>query len=695
MPPGFSPAMPQEVSVLQRPLLILLALAPCAVSIVAEEPDELLADFQIVQNGHSGKGVQRFAVPNTTVKNLNTFFVEDKTKRTTAYDAGKRIYTLTSTFNCAAGASGLVFTDVTVSPVLLEYVPASIPKPELIEATLTPNAVVGPCPSATPVMTGLFRIKLPSRQTFGFWIGLMGGSQPAKDDIYNTARISFQKAACQGFDPFVAPHALMLPLAVPAAGPPKKRSAIAVISGGALGDVRFSTLGALDMTQPAGPNFQPTSANQTVEVAAKAGAAAGEAEVGVTGDYHPHTAGSGWVSVAQMNGDTLVLKEPNKAKIAIFAISNSAGQGPVNITDFNAFAADLKSELNNKYFGLQSNFFFKEVKFMGSVGVPGGKNLDGTEWGYFDVLDVDSAFWTDEEEAIHKKVDEECNKPANGWACDQYPFRMYFVRTFTEPTPGTTYLGLTFSQKGIVWIADIGDTAGLPKTKNVAAHEIGHLLKVKDPGHLKTDLMYGYREDPPALPSPPPPLPCDIRRVDWQRIAAEAYGNLATKAPLPVSYAEMLSRVRQGDRDVILRLGEMGDVAQMDLLRTIDSPAARMALARLGDRAEFDRIVAELRDTDMWVQSDAVEKLAYIGGRDAVDVLEALLDETGWRVDQMPSMGDLQPIDAVLHSPLSLLAMNALREIVPNPPVNEDATGAHVSIWKQWLSENRDSIPRR
>ena len=670
MPPGFSLAMPQEVSVLQKTLLILLALAPCAVPIVAEEPDELLADFQIVQNGHSGKGVQRFAVPNATVKNLNLLIAEDKARRITAYDAGKGIYSITATFICAATANGLVFTDVTPVPILLEYVPASIPKPELIEATLTPNAVVGPCPSATPIMTGLFRILLPKRQTFGFWIDLMGGSQPAKDDIYNTARISFQKAACQGFDPFVAPHALMLPLAVPAAGPPKTRNATAVISG-ILGDVRFSTVGALDMSQPAGA---PTSANQIVEVTTKTSAVAGESEVAVTGDYHPHTAGSGYVSVAQMNGDTLALKELAKAKVAIFAINNAAGQGPVKIADFNAFAADLKSELNSKYFGLQSNFFFKEVKFMGTVAVPG----------YVDSLDVNIggvAQYTLEEDAIRTEVAKACT--ANGWACDQYPFHIYFVKDFAG-----SYFGLAFSTLGVIYFRDIpADPAGLPTTKNYTIHEIGHLLKLKDAGHLENDLMYGYG----AVGV----VPCDIRRVDWKLIGAEVYGNLAAKTAPPVAYAEMLSRVRQGDRDVILRLGEMGDVAQMDLLRTIDSPAARMALARLGDRAEFDRIVAELRDTDMWVQSDAVEKLAYIGGRDAVDVLEGLLDETSWRVDQPPPIGDLQPIDAVLHSPLSLLAMNALREIVPNPPVNEDATGAHVSIWKQWLSENRDSIPRR
>lgn len=663
-------------------VLAVIILSVWALPAVAQQKADPVVDFQVFQADPVGKDHRRLAVGN-----LNNYFVEDVAQRGPAppYDAATAIYTIAAKFNCKDAAKGHVFTDVTAIKARLTYFTAG-EAPALIEATLTPNVVVGPCPAANPVMTGTFRIRLPRREAFSFWIDLVGNDQVDKVGDSKVARISYTDPLCRGFDPLVAPHALMLPLDVPASGPPKKRQATAVIDG-ALGNVSFSTQGVASMTQPPPPNYQPSSNNQTVEITSGTGAAAGQAAVTVTGRSF---LGGGWADVGSMVADALTLRQLAKAKIAVFAVNNAAGEGPQSIPDFAAFATQIQDELNNKYFGLQANFFFKDVKYFGSVQV--------TDYvGTLDVKDpAGNLVYTTEEGKVEAGVNKACTD--NGWACGDYPYRIYYVRGFSD----ALYIGLTFASKGVVFFRDIsGDPAGLPTTKNTSAHEVGHLLGLPDTvnpndsgTHLATDLMYGFR-------SVGANQPCDIRRVDWSKISLQAYANLSARVPLPTSLPELNTRAQQGDPDVVLWFGETGDVSRRELLRNLtlrpgaSASQARMALARLGDRVEFDRIVSELESSDPWEQTDAIRKLGYVGGREATEVLIGLVDQESWRVSHQPSAEGTEPIDVVLHEPLGLLAMNALRDTIPNPPANEPAIPAHAQLWKRWWSENQNALPQR
>jgi HEAT repeat protein len=155
-----------------------------------------------------------------------------------------------------------------------------------------------------------------------------------------------------------------------------------------------------------------------------------------------------------------------------------------------------------------------------------------------------------------------------------------------------------------------------------------------------------------------------------------------------------------GDRRAILELGRLGDKSAIPFLSRIAQQPdkqfhsaaanARMALAKLGLQSEFDGIVNELRSDDPAEQHNAVQKLEYINGPQAIRTLIGLLEYTEWRVGKrvLGPNGE-PPKDKLIYVPQSYAAMQALARIVPNPPVQPgtEPTDALVPVWRKWWAD--------
>lgn len=120
--------------------------------------------------------------------------------------------------------------------------------------------------------------------------------------------------------------------------------------------------------------------------------------------------------------------------------------------------------------------------------------------------------------------------------------------------------------------------------------------------------------------------------------------------------------------------------------------AAQMALAKLGERRELDEILEESRSDEADVRSNALEKLAYVGGKTAINALAAQLEEKArFRATKLKMKdGSFIEGDAAFPPP-SHQAMAALEKLVPDPPeYNRDFPGdADVEIWKAWWKANK------
>lgn len=165
--------------------------------------------------------------------------------------------------------------------------------------------------------------------------------------------------------------------------------------------------------------------------------------------------------------------------------------------------------------------------------------------------------------------------------------------------------------------------------------------------------------------------------------------------------AEMIDQVKEGNTPAILQMGKRGDKSAVPFLRTLvqqpnknfDSVAAnaQMALAKLGEEEQLNEILREAEGDDLAVQYIAISrKLPYVGGPKVVGVLVRLLDDTDYHsvFGKAGPNGELP--NRVVYEPPSFLAMKALAQIVPNPPVNPQVqpTEAHIQIWREWLKKN-------
>jgi HEAT repeat protein len=163
---------------------------------------------------------------------------------------------------------------------------------------------------------------------------------------------------------------------------------------------------------------------------------------------------------------------------------------------------------------------------------------------------------------------------------------------------------------------------------------------------------------------------------------------------------QLTRAAERGDTQAILNLGTLGDKSSIPLLTPIaaqpdtgfhSAPAnARMALAKMGVEAEFDRIVKELQSEDPAIQYNAVQKLEYVRGTKAIKVLIGLLSDNKWRVSQAdPGPHGEPPLDKVFYEPQSFAAMQALARIVRYPPVprSREPKEADAILWQKWWAE--------
>jgi len=125
-----------------------------------------------------------------------------------------------------------------------------------------------------------------------------------------------------------------------------------------------------------------------------------------------------------------------------------------------------------------------------------------------------------------------------------------------------------------------------------------------------------------------------------------------------------------------------------------------MALAKLGDEKERNQILMDANTgDDPALQELAVRKLAYVGGSDAIRTLVGLLgmDKPRNPKGYDPKLDrpvEERPLDRVVFVPLNLRAMEALAQIVSNPPVDPKAkpTQADVPLWRKWYEMHKDDL---
>jgi HEAT repeat protein len=204
-----------------------------------------------------------------------------------------------------------------------------------------------------------------------------------------------------------------------------------------------------------------------------------------------------------------------------------------------------------------------------------------------------------------------------------------------------------------------------------------------------------------------PYLNCLARKVDWGYpdaiLAIAAFGG---DAALPI--LRQFPRPSPGDA--------MGFASAYGTL--FDRPGlwanvqgnAQVALAQLGDRAMFDQIVSELGDKYAY---EAVRKLEFIGGKQAVDALIHSLGMTDevtkklenletpqraylpiWRASAIGVQGEIEQETCTPFSshPYQACVMGVLALMVKDPPLPADTKMGkeNIQLWKDWWVKNKD-----
>lgn len=165
----------------------------------------------------------------------------------------------------------------------------------------------------------------------------------------------------------------------------------------------------------------------------------------------------------------------------------------------------------------------------------------------------------------------------------------------------------------------------------------------------------------------------------------------------------LMQRIENGDNNAILELGSLGDRSAIPYLQKLltsqkhfgsASSNAQMALAKLGEKTQFAEILNELKSDDPAVQDNAVKKLTYVGGYESIRALINLLDDSAWREmkgfdpNRRGPKGEA-PQGDVAFLPLGYMAMLALSQIAPNPPVPAGTApkAEHIPLWRKWWAD--------
>ena len=172
----------------------------------------------------------------------------------------------------------------------------------------------------------------------------------------------------------------------------------------------------------------------------------------------------------------------------------------------------------------------------------------------------------------------------------------------------------------------------------------------------------------------------------------------ASKMAIVVNLEAMKRRLKAGDWNAILEMGNSADKNYVPLLRDITSDdqhgmvihaRAKLALAKLGEENEFLEICRKLKSENPRFVSEAIEGLAYVGDERSVSLLGPILFSTvGFRTEK--------GVDDVIYDPPAYTAAAALSKNVPTGPValKRDAivTMADVKAWQKWWRSTHRSI---
>lgn len=170
----------------------------------------------------------------------------------------------------------------------------------------------------------------------------------------------------------------------------------------------------------------------------------------------------------------------------------------------------------------------------------------------------------------------------------------------------------------------------------------------------------------------------------------------------------LIEQIEHGNHNAILELGNTGDKTIIPYLQKLlqhpnknfgsIASNTQMALAKLGDEKQLDEILSELNSDTPKVQDDAIKKLSYVRNNKSIKALVQLLDDpqftkyrslkgsgTNGKQDEKPRL------DRALYEPLSYMAMKALANIVPNPPIDPKTqpTKDHIQKWQHWWENNK------
>ncbi|MGD0426077.1 MAG: hypothetical protein ABSC10_05095 [Candidatus Acidiferrales bacterium] len=204
-----------------------------------------------------------------------------------------------------------------------------------------------------------------------------------------------------------------------------------------------------------------------------------------------------------------------------------------------------------------------------------------------------------------------------------------------------------------------------------------------------------------------PYLKCLARKVDWGYpdaiLAIAAFGG---EAALPILW--QFPRPSTGDPMGFGAVG-YGTIFDRPGLWTAVQGNTQVGLAQLGDREMFDQIVSELSGKYAY---EAVRKLEFIGGKQAVEALIHSLDKTEemarklqnletpqrayrpiWRASAIGVQGEIEQETCTPLSshPYQECVMGVLALMVKDPPLpaNAKLSKENIQIWKDWWTENR------
>lgn len=204
-----------------------------------------------------------------------------------------------------------------------------------------------------------------------------------------------------------------------------------------------------------------------------------------------------------------------------------------------------------------------------------------------------------------------------------------------------------------------------------------------------------------------PYLKCLARKVEWGYpdaiLAIAAFGG---DSPLPI----LRQFPRPSAGDPMGFAAAYGTIFERRGLWANVQGNTQVALAQLGDREMFDQVVSELSGKYAY---EAVRKLEFIGGKQAVDALIHSLDmneevarklqnlETPekaylpiWRASPIAVQGEIEQETCTPFSshPYQACVMGVLGLMVKDPPLPANArmSKENIQIWKDWWTKNKD-----